>query len=64
MEQHFKLLPSTGDPLFDPSTYCLLIGRLFYLSVTKPDISFSVNYLSQFIQHPCTFYMNIAFHVL
>lgn len=64
MEQHLKLLPSDGTPLSDPSQYRRLIGRLLYLTVTRPDITFSVNYLSQFMQHPRTCHLDAVFRIL
>lgn len=64
MEQHLKLLPSSGDPLSNPSIYRRLIGRLLYLTVTRPNITYSVNYLSQFMQHQCTSHMDAAYRVL
>ena len=36
----------------DSSSYRRLIGRLIYLTNTRPDISFSVNKLSQFVSAP------------
>lgn len=50
MKQHFKVLPNTGLPLENPSQYRHLIERLLYVTVTKPDITFYVNYL----RHPRT----------
>ena len=64
MEQHLKLVPSGGTSLPDPSQYRRLIGRLLYLTVTRPDIAFAVNYLSQFMQHPCISHMDAVFRVL
>ncbi|XP_026430000.1 uncharacterized protein LOC113326496 [Papaver somniferum] len=60
MEKHLKLLPYSGDPLSDPSIYRRLIGRLLYIQVTRPDITFSVNYLSQFMQQPCSGHLDAA----
>lgn len=51
MEQHHNLLDTKGDLLSasDISTYRRLVGRLIYLSITRPDISYSVHVLSQFL---------------
>ncbi|XP_026396687.1 uncharacterized protein LOC113291360 [Papaver somniferum] len=64
MEQHLKLLPDSENPLPDPSVYRRLIGRLLYLQVTLPDITYSVNYLSQFLQHPCSGHLDAAYRVV
>ena len=39
-------------PLNNPEKFRRLIGKLLYLTVTRPDISFSVAYLSQFLSTP------------
>ncbi|XP_058197336.1 uncharacterized mitochondrial protein AtMg00810-like [Rhododendron vialii] len=52
MEQHLKLSADSGDPLSDPSSYRKLIGRLIYLTISRPDITFAINLLSQFMHTP------------
>ena len=52
MEQYLKLTPDDGELLKDPVKYRRLVGRLIYLTVTRPDIAFSVRTLSQYIQDP------------
>ena len=42
MEQNIKLSALDGTPLDDSSTYRRLVGRLLYLIVTRPDISYIV----------------------
>ncbi|XP_026383559.1 uncharacterized protein LOC113279061 [Papaver somniferum] len=64
MEQHLKILPTSGDLLPDPSVYRRLIGRLFYLQVTRPDITYSVNYLSQFMHQPRSSHLEVAHRVV
>ena len=50
MEQHLRLRPDDGSSLPDPTIYRHLVGRLLYLTVTRPDILYAVNSLSQFMQ--------------
>lgn len=52
MEQSLKLTNNQGDLLLNPSRYRRLIGRLIYLTITRPDITYSVNILSQFMHAP------------
>ena len=50
MNLNVKLVPGQGDPLRDPGRYRRLVGRLNYLTITGPDISFPVSVVSQFVQ--------------
>ncbi|XP_062120374.1 uncharacterized mitochondrial protein AtMg00810-like [Humulus lupulus] len=47
-----KISINDGEPMADPSYYRSIIGALQYLSHTRPDISFAVNKLSQFLKRP------------
>jgi hypothetical protein len=46
-----------GDPFPDPSTYRSLVSTLQYLSLTRPDISFIVNKVSQFMHRPTSLHL-------
>jgi len=46
-----KLLKDSGDLLPSPTEYRALLGSLQYLSLTHPNIAFSTNKLTQFMQY-------------
>lgn len=48
-EQFSKFSNSISEPISNPSQYRTLIGKLLYLTLTKPDICYSVHKLSQFM---------------
>jgi hypothetical protein len=52
IELHAKFSASDGVPLDDPTTYRELVGCLVYLTVTRPDISYAVHVISQFVCAP------------
>ncbi|RVW99739.1 Retrovirus-related Pol polyprotein from transposon TNT 1-94 [Vitis vinifera] len=43
MDPNVKLVPGQGEPLGDPGRYRRLVGKLNYLTITRPDISFLEN---------------------
>jgi len=53
-----------GDPLSDPSLYRHIVGALQYCTLTRPDISYSVNQLYQFLHCPTTAHFTAAKRVL
>ena len=52
MEQNLHLSKDAGKLLPDASQYRKLIGRLLYLTLTRPDITYAVHRLSQFLAAP------------
>ncbi|KAL0296149.1 UNVERIFIED_CONTAM: Retrovirus-related Pol polyprotein from transposon RE2 [Sesamum radiatum] len=59
-----KLTGDAGSLLPAPDKFHRLVGHLLYLGFTRPDISFSIQQLSQFLQHPRTSHWDAALHVL
>ncbi|KAL5558898.1 hypothetical protein UlMin_035109 [Ulmus minor] len=52
MEVNVKLSQDDGEELSDPALYRRLIGKLLYLTITRPDLSYAVNKLSRFLSKP------------
>ncbi|KAL8132882.1 hypothetical protein AgCh_008381 [Apium graveolens] len=50
--------------LSDPEIYRRLVGKLLYLNLTRPDISYVVQQLFQFLSAPAQSHLNAAQHVL
>ena len=53
MDPNIKLFPNQGEPFSDSGRYRRLVGKLNYLTITRPDISFAVSVVSQFLNSPC-----------
>lgn len=52
MDPLVKLSKESGTLLEDATSYRALVGRLLYLTITKPDITFAVHHLSQLMPAP------------
>jgi hypothetical protein len=52
MELDVHLVATDGEPLEDHTRYRHIVVSLVYLGVTRPDISYSVHILSQFVSAP------------
>uniref|UniRef100_A0A2N9HRI1 Reverse transcriptase Ty1/copia-type domain-containing protein n=1 Tax=Fagus sylvatica TaxID=28930 RepID=A0A2N9HRI1_FAGSY len=64
MEPNLKLMPDEGDFVDDPDTYRRLVGKLIYLTITRPDISYAVSIVSQFMTNPRVPHMNAVIRIL
>lgn len=52
MDPTLHIQQEGSTPLQDATSYMRLIGRLQYLCYTRPDITFAVNRLSQYLSQP------------
>lgn len=64
MEQNHHLATDNSSFLVEPARYRRLVGRLIYLANTRPDLSYSVHILSQFMQKPRERHMDAALRVV
>ncbi|XP_058755353.1 secreted RxLR effector protein 161-like [Vicia villosa] len=64
MDPSVKLLPIQGEPLSDSGRYRRLVGKLTYITVTRPDISFAISVVSQILNSSCQEYMDVVIRIL
>ncbi|KAB2595211.1 hypothetical protein D8674_030661 [Pyrus ussuriensis x Pyrus communis] len=57
-------LSDKGELLKDPEKYRRLVGRLIYLTITRPDITYSVHVLSRFMHEPRISHMDAALRIV
>ncbi|KNA04589.1 hypothetical protein SOVF_198250 [Spinacia oleracea] len=60
MDSHTKLTADIGDVLDNPESYQKLVGKLIYLTLTRPDIAYTVHVLSKFMHKSTTVHMQAA----
>ena len=61
MDYTTKLDTLERSALVDRGRYQMLVGKLIYLSYTRPDISFSMNAVSQFMNNPTKKHTNAVY---
>lgn len=59
-----KLILDDGSSSVDATSYRQLVGSLQYLAITRPDVSFVVNRLSQFMHAPTQLHLQALKRVL
>jgi hypothetical protein len=64
MEPRLKLSKQSTEPAVDQTLYRSVVGSLRYLVNTHPDISFSVGYVSRFLENPCEDHMGAVKHIV
>jgi hypothetical protein len=64
MDSNAKFSALDGELLDDPKSYRRLIGRLLYLTLTRPDLTYVVHTLSQFMQSPWKPHLDAVYLIL
>jgi hypothetical protein len=52
LKQNVKLSANEGDLVEDTTMYRRIVGSLIYMTITRPDLSYAVEVVSQFMQTP------------
>ena len=63
-DRNLKLDADSGTKACEPTQYRQLIGSLIYLTITRPDLSYPIGLLSQFIQTPHDIHLDCTKRVL
>ena len=63
LDRNMKLTADSGK-FCEPTQYRQIIGSLIYLTITRPDLSYPVGLLSQFMETPRDTHMDCAKRVL
>ena len=64
MDYTTKLGTIRGSAPVDKGRYQRLMGKLIYLSHTRPDIAFSIDVINQFMNNPTEEHMKVLYHIL
>ena len=64
MEVNVKYKKDEGDLLDEPTLYQRLVGSLIYLTTTRPDISFAVHQVSQFMSSPRHLHLAVVHRII
>lgn len=64
LERNWKSKISDNDPPVDREQCQRLVGKLIYLSLTRPDIAYSVSVVSQYMHSPTKRHLEAVHHIL
>lgn len=64
MDPSVKLCMDSDEPvLSEPEVYRRMVGKLMYLTITRPDITYAVNRLCQFTSAPKNSHLQAVYRV-
>jgi len=64
IDPNLKLGSAEEDTAVDKEMYQRLVGRLIYLSHTRPDVAFAVSLVSQFMHQPKEVHLQAALRIV
>jgi hypothetical protein len=64
LEQNVKLSVDEGDLVEDTTMYRRIVGNLIYMTITRPDLSYAVGVVSQFMQTPRKPHLDVVRRIL
>jgi hypothetical protein len=59
-----KLSADEGDLVEDTIMYKCIVGSLIYMTITRPDLSYEVGVVNQFMQTPRKPHLDAVRHIL
>jgi len=62
--QNHRLIEHTDQVPMDKGQYQRLVGKLIYLSHTRPNIAYAISVVSQFMHNPSEEHMNALIRIL
>jgi hypothetical protein len=64
LEQNVKLSADEGDLVEDTTMYRCIVGSLIYMTITRPNLSYVVGMVSQFMQTPRKPHLDVMRRIL
>lgn len=64
IELNHKLNSAVSPPFDNPERYRRLVGQFIYMTITRPDLSYAVHILSQFMKAPLVVHWEAALRVV
>ncbi len=64
LKQNVKLSANEGNLVKDTTMYRRIVGSLIYMTITRPNLSYAIKVVSQFIQTPRKPHLDPMRHIL
>ena len=64
VDPNIRLKPIMDEMVIDKGQYQCLVGKLIYLTHTRPDLSFAVSIVSQFLSNPLEAHLEAVYRII